>query len=153
MHLLKSSYRAVLRAVLCLFQWVFIPLAPVADDRIVAAREFARALGMWECQRQQKRYWSVLSLLRRAACRQEYVNRYGQQKLDELVARQWDRAFALKLHAVILLRFFAWWYGVEALAIVAHDHFPWLNVVIMETDKCMASLIHSFWNLLPGSDV
>lgn len=149
---MKPFYHAAKRVVLCLFQWIFLPLAPVADDRIFAAKTFAQALGMSEELRQQKRYWSILSILKRAACRQERMNKRGQQKFDKLQSKQWDLPSAFKWHAKILLWFFALWYGVEALDAVARAHSPWLHDFIVRANASVNSFIYWLWSFVPGPE-
>jgi|GEM_PF-3487326 len=150
---MKIIFRVIIRIILCLFQWVFMPFAHVADDRIFAARHYGQALWMSERLRQEKQYWSIITILRRAARRQEFMNQRGQQKYDELQARKWDTAFAIEFHARILLCFFTLWYGTTALTAIAHDHYPWLYVAMVEADKMGCELIDSFWKLFPGPPV
>lgn len=70
MHFLKSTFCTLCAMACGLVVMVCLPLAPVADDRIVVAKDYERALTWDELGRQLRNRWSVLRILQRAARRQ-----------------------------------------------------------------------------------
>ncbi|RXK53497.1 hypothetical protein ESB00_17545 [Oleiharenicola lentus] len=130
---------------------VCLPLAPVADDRIVVAKDYERALAWDELGRQLRNRWSVLRILQRAARRQECMNRRGQEKFDELQSRKWDLAYGLRFQAAFMLRVFGICYGAEALGAALEQQYPLLSEYYRAGDAALSGFLRWFLNL-PGPD-
>ena len=149
MHHLMNVLRAMRALFLCLVCTVCLPLAPVATDRINVARGYANALWWSERVRQEKKRWSILGILQRAAARQEKMNVRGQAMFDELQQRKWDTVYAIKVHAVMLWRIWGIGYGFEALGAFLHSQYPavypWWQACLTAGERAL----HGFWSMFP----
>ncbi len=148
-----SLFWAIREMFLCLFQMILLPLAPVADDRIYTADLYSKSLGCDEYQRQQRRYWSMLNILRRAAHRQMRMNARGQAWYDELQKRKWEKSYAFTANVRYIWMVGAIIYGVLALEAVIVSHFPVLAPWWHAADSALSSMLHRLANLFPGPDV
>lgn len=136
----------------CLFQMIFLPLAPVADDRITAADVYSKSLDFADQRHQQERYWSVLNILRRAARRQAKMNARGQAWFNELQARKWETGYVYAANVKYFWMVGSITYGLLALEAEIGAHFPLLAVWWHAADATLSSMLRWCWNLLPGPD-
>lgn len=149
MHLLNKILRVSWTFLQCLLCMACLPIAPVATDRIGAARAYAESLAWSERIRQQRASRSLLQILSRAARRQEKMNRRGQKMFDELLHRERDLGYAIKLHAVVLLRILTIGYGYEALGAVLEMQFPETYDWWRATSDAVQWLLRASVDLLP----
>jgi hypothetical protein len=121
---LKSFPRIIVAFGKGLFVWLTLPIVPYSEDRIHAATNFQRAIALGERRRQELYHWSILSVLRRAARRQERMNVRGRAWYEKLERRPWRRRDTGLLYVTLFLRIGAVLYGFHALGAVLHDYFP-----------------------------
>lgn len=132
------------------FRLLLLPISPCATDRITAARLFENALN-WDARIvQRRRRWSVLSILKRAARRQERMNVFGSEKFEELQRRKWERSYSYQIHAILALRVISIFCGYYALGAVLQEHFPALHVFWQAGADGFDWLYYAFWGLWPG---
>lgn len=149
MQFLKTVFRVIWAIMRSLLGMMCLPLAHVATDRIGALQAYSRSLDWIDRTCQQRRHWSVLRILERAARRQERMNVRGQAKFDELQRRKWERWYAYKFHAVLLLRIFAIGYGFEALGAVLHAHYPVAYPYWLAIGTALMKSMNAFWDMFP----
>jgi hypothetical protein len=121
---MNSFFRAVSAVFRGLFVLILLPIAPVADDRIVALGIYEKTIDWSERLRQERGRWSILSWLRRAANRQRAWNVRGQRVFDEMQRRQFERSYAWKLQGLYALRILAIFWGYYAIGFILKDHYP-----------------------------
>jgi len=77
-----------------LWAMICLPIAYVAEDRIVAFRIYQAVIGIPAAMMQRQNPRSLLLRLHRAARRQEIINQINLPDYQELQRRKWQRSYA-----------------------------------------------------------
>ena len=129
---MKSILRTIEAILVEGMRMLLFPIAPVVNDRIRTLNEYERWLSWKSRARKERKRWSLLSRLRRAARRQTKKNVEGEAWLHELVAHQYERLFCYVFWGKFLLFAFAIAYAGDAFEGILREQYPAAFVIWME---------------------